>query len=363
MHDETPEPRRGHKHRAYKIDRTDISTWTKSKALNEEQCSLVFWLDDYARQHDLDLAELGKRLKQPNGEPYSRDSVYQLLTGRRSAEQAENMFGAIADLRKIETERAKITRIGFVETPETKKIFKVCEATRTFGKMGMVIGNTHVGKTTGFVEYAIRNNHGATSYVRMPAGGSKGAFLRVLAPKVGVGLNHNDQRIADGIMDKFDERQLLIVDEFHQCLPRPTSKDRNGVRPAVYHTVEWLRELHDRTGVSIVYGVTPVFDEAMKNDYFAGIFKQTLQRTLITCRLPDTPSAKSMNAFAKHFGLDPATGEALDLQKLVIKDDSLGRWISILEGASKIASKQDNPLAWDHVLQSHAALVKLEAGD
>ncbi|MCW1883984.1 AAA family ATPase [Luteolibacter flavescens] len=355
-------PRRGHKHRKYKIDRTDIAQWTKS--LGEEQSALVFWLDDYARTQDLDLEELGKRLKKPDGKgTYSRDSVYQFLTGRRTSDQLDNMLAAIFDLRKIETERSKITRIGFVETDITRRIFQVCDSTRNFGKMGLVIGNTHVGKTTAFVEYTVRNNHGATTYVRMPAGGSKGAFLRALAPRVGVGLNHNDQSIANKIMAVFDERQLLIVDEFHQCLPRPTRKERNGVAPSVYHTVEWLRELHDETGLAIIYGVTPVFDAAMKNDFFSGIFKQTLQRTLITARLPDSPTKKSLAAFAKHFGLEPATGEALDLQTLVLREDSLGRWISILEGASKVASRHSAPLAWDHVIQSHAALVRLENGD
>lgn len=363
--DPAPESNRrapGHKQRRYKIDRTDIAAW--SKALNDDQRTLVFWLDDYARAADLDLEEIARRLKQPSGKPYSRDSVYQLLTGRRPADQLANMLSAIEDLRKIETARQKITRIGFVETDISRRVFQVCDATRNFGKMGVLIGPTHIGKTTALREYTARNNHGATHYVRMPAGGAKGALIRRMAPQLGIGLNHNDHVIASKILESFDERQMLICDEFHQCVPRSDPRRRGeGVRPGTFHTVEWLRELHDMTGCAILLSATPTFDDALKREDFAGIFKQTFQRALITCRLPDAPTKKSLAAFAKHFGLDPAAGEALDLQTMILREDSLGRWISILEGASRIAAKQEVPLAWDHVLQSHAALLRLESGD
>lgn len=348
--------------RRYKIDRTALASWTKP--LDEESRGLLFWLHDYASTRDLPFEELAKRLKQPNGQPYSKDSVYQTMTGRRGKDQLSNILAAIADLKKIEVARSQITRVGFVETDITRRVFQICDATRNFGKMGVLIGNTHIGKTTALVEYADRNNHGSTPYVRMPAGGARSNFLRRLAGVLNLGVGGNDYTIGTKIMGSLDERQLLIVDEFHQCIPRPTIPHSRGVNPACYNTVEWLRELHDQTGVAILLAATPTFDQVLdKNDAFKGIFKQTLQRALITCRLPDAPTRKSLDSFAKHFGLKPATDEALDLQKSIIGTDSLGRWISILEGASKIASKESQPLTWDHVLKSHTTLLRLERGD
>lgn len=358
---DTPQGPRFPRNRNYRIDRTDIARWAAK--LPEDQRDLVFWLDDYARGKDLPLDELANRLKKPDGKPYARDSVYQTLTGRREADQLANFLSAVADLKKLETEREKITRIGFVETDIARRIFKAADTTRNYGKIGIVIGNTHLGKTTALTEYERRNNHGATIYVRMPAGGGLTKFLRVLARRLNIANTGNNQTIGDRIFDRLDSRTLLIVDEFHQCIPRPTTARQNTGKAAVFYTIEWLRELHDVTGCPILYSVTPVYDVALKDEVFAGIFKQTLQRAMITVRLPDAPTRESMKAFAKHFGLPPATGEALDVQTEVLARQSLGRWISILEGSSRIASHEGIPLDWSHVLKAHAALVRLENGD
>jgi hypothetical protein len=89
------------KNRNYRIDRTDVAKWASK--LPESDRDLVFWLDDYARGKDLPLDELANRLKQPNGKPYARDSVYQFLSGRREPDQMANTLSAVADLRKLET--------------------------------------------------------------------------------------------------------------------------------------------------------------------------------------------------------------------------------------------------------------------
>ncbi len=347
--------------RNYKNDRTDVARWASK--LTEDDQALVYWLDDYARGKDLPFEEIALRLKQPNGKPYSRDSVYQAMTGRREADQLANFLSAVADLRKLETERDKITRIGFVETDITRRIFKTCDTTRNFGKLGLLIGNTHVGKTTALLEYTRRNNHGATRYVRMPAGGGLSQFIRVLAEGLNIANTGNNYTIGPKIFRRFDSRTLLIVDEFHQCLPRPTVLRRNSGKPAVFYTIEWLRELHDNTGCPILYSVTPVYDAALRDETFAGIFKQTLQRTMLTVRLPESPTRKSLDSFAKHFGLPPAAGEALDIQTDTVLRHSLGKWTSILEGSSRIASHEGLALNWEHVLKAHAALVRLENGD
>lgn len=362
MSENTDSTPRFPRNRNYKIDRTDLAKWVSK--LPEDDQATVYWLDDYARGKDLPLDELAARLKQPGGKPYSRDSVYQFLSGRRETAQLANMLASIADLKKLETERDKITRIGFVETDITKRVFKTCETTRNFGKLGLLIGNTHIGKTTALMEYTRRNNHGGTHYVRMPAGGGITAFLRRLAAVLNIANTGNNYTIGRNIMERFDERVLLIVDEFHQCCPRPTAGSRqNTGKPSVYFTVEWLRELHDETRCPILYSTTPVYDLATKDAAFAGIFKQSLQRAMVTVRLPDRPTKMSLDSFSKHFGLPPATDEALDVQTEIVGQQSLGKWISILEGASRIASHAAAPLDWSHVLKSHAALVRLENGD
>ncbi len=358
----TPSHRNKPRRKNYSIDRTALDKWTRP--LPEDQRRLIFWLDDYAASRDLPLDELARHLKKADGTAYSRDSVYQAMTGRRGNEQLANFLGAIEDLKKIETARESITTLGFVETDITRRIFKTCETTRNFGKIGILIGSTHIGKTTALMEYADRNNHGATQYVRMTSGGGKSAFIRRLADQLNISSNGNDYTIGGKIIARFDSRMLLIVDEFHQCFPRPTVSRRDRTsKPSVFHTIEWLRELHDMSKVPILYSVTPVYDQIIADDVFLGVFKQTLQRAMVTCRLPAAPTAKSLNAFAAAFNLPPAEGEAFDLQTSILRADSLGRWISILEGASRIATNKKRPMDWTHVIEAHATLLRLENGE
>jgi hypothetical protein len=335
----------------YRIKRDQIEAWLATA--NDRTARIVRWLHNYAATQDLSTEEIGKRLRQPNGKPYSGDSVYQALTGRRQEGQLESFLNSVDKLAQLERERESITRAGFVETNLTKKIFSVCDTARNFGKTMFIIGRSHIGKTTALREYARRNNGGSTIYFRAPAGGSKSRSLHILSTILNQPTGSQDVIKEENVIACFDERMVLIVDEAHQFLT-----GKVGLR-----TIEFLRELHDRTGCGLVISATEVFEEAMHSDpKTRRLLGQLRMRSLVHAKLPDTPTKSNLDDFARHFGLSPAQGEALDLQKEVIKTDSLGRWLSIIEGASRIASRAKEPLDWPHVLKSHAALLKLETG-
>lgn len=335
----------------YRIKRAQIEAWLPTA--NERTARIIRWLHSYAATQDLSTDDIGARLRQRNGKPYSGDSVYQALTGRRTEEQLDQFLESVDKLATLERERQTITRAGFVETNLTKKIFSVCDTARNFGKVMFIFGRSHIGKTTALREYTRRNNSGATIYFRAPAGGTKGRSLMELCKILNQPVGTPDPIKEINIIDCFDERQVLIVDEAHQFL-----SSKPGLR-----MIEFLRELQDRTGCGLVISATEVFEKAMNDDpAVSKLLGQLKMRSLIQAKLPDRPTKANLGDFAAHFGLKPAHGEALDLQTEVIKTHSLGRWLSIIEGASRIASKAGQTLAWDHVLKSHAALLNLEHG-
>ena len=335
----------------YRIKRSQIEAWLASA--NDRTARVIRWLHSYAATGDLSTDEIGARLRQRNGKPYSGDSVYQALTGRRTEEQLDAFLEAVDKLAGLERERQTITRAGFVETNLTKKIFSVCDTARNFGKVMFIFGRSHIGKTTALREYTRRNNSGATIYFRAPAGGSKSRSLQLLSRTLNQPTGTRDIDKEENVISCFDERQVLIVDEAHQFL-----SSKVGLR-----TLEFLRELQDRSGCGLVISATEVFERAMNDDpAVSKLLGQLKMRSLIQAKLPDRPTKANLNQFAKHFGLPPAKDEALDLQSEVIKSHSLGRWLAIIEGASRIASKASETLAWPHVLKSHAALIQLETG-
>lgn len=337
--------------RKYRIKRTQIEAWLAN--VNDRTARIIRWLHDYASTSDLSTDEIGARLRQGNGKPYSGDSVYQALTGRRTESQLDPFLDAVDRLAGLERERQTITRAGFVETNLTKKIFSVCDTARNFGKVMFIFGRSHIGKTTALREYTRRNNSGATIYFRAPAGGAKGRSLYILAKTLHQPLGTNQATMEENVIACFDERQVLIIDEAHQFLD-----SKVGLK-----ALEFFRELQDRTGCGLVISATEVFEHAMNDDpAVAKILGQLKMRSLIQAKLPDRPTKANLTQFAKHFGLPAPKDEALDLQTEVIKSHSLGRWLSIIEGASRIASKGSQKLDWSHVLKSHAALVQLETG-
>lgn len=339
------------KSKKYRIKRDQIEAWLATA--NERTARIIRWLHSYAATKDLSTDEIGARLRQHNGKPYSGDSVYQALTGRRTEDQLNAFLSAVDKLAQLERERETITRAGFVETNLTKKIFSVCDTARNFGKVMFIFGRSHIGKTTALREYTRRNNSGATIYFRAPAGGSKSRTLYILSKILNQPLGTQDMVKEENVIACFDERQVLIVDEAHQFL-----SGKVGLR-----TLEFLRELQDRTGCGLVISATEVFERAMNDDpAVSKLLGQLKMRSLIQAKLPDRPTKTNLRQFARHFGLPPAEGEALDLQSEVIKTDSLGRWLSIIEGGSRIASVAKEPLAWSHVLKSHASLIQLERG-
>src|SRR5581483_7560197 len=141
----------------------------------DAQRSAIRWLHHHGVDNNLDLEELGAMIKQPGGKPYSRDSVYQLLTGRREA-GIEKMVQAIERLKKLIESRRVVNKLGFIETSLTRKIFSVCEAALTYQKIVQIFGDSQIGKTEALEEYARQNNHGQTIYVRVPEGGGLNYF-------------------------------------------------------------------------------------------------------------------------------------------------------------------------------------------
>tara|TARA_R110000772_G_scaffold118918_3_gene224817 strand:+ start:4008 stop:5057 length:1050 start_codon:yes stop_codon:yes gene_type:complete len=334
----------------YKINGNTISTWTREAGLTEDQRGLIFYLHDHAATHDLGLEEVGKLLKQPgSGAAYSKDSIYQALTGRRELSQLTNLFLSIAEWKLLNEERKTIKRAPFIETNLTKKIFSILDTSRIMNTVQFIIGESHIGKTTALKEYQRLNNHGRTIYLRAPAGGGKMQTIQRLCELCHLPRTGSTGYLCDRLIDYFDDGMVLIVDEAHQFLQGRS-----------VGTLEFLREIHDASGCGLVIAATPVWDEARKVANIKKVLEQLENRHLITSRLPSKPTLANLRDFAKAFGLPAPKDEALQLQNDTIERTSLGRWLKILAGASRIANRAQEDLNWSHVLHCHASLLKLQ---
>ena len=337
--------------RKYRIPTKDVLRWTESQGIPAEDRSLILYLHDHALEEDLSLDGLASALKQPgSNKPYSSDSVYQAMTGRREGGSLKNFLQSVKLFKTLNEERKTVFRAPFIETNLTKKIFAICDTARLMGSTQFIIGESHIGKTTALQEYTRQNNHGRTIYLRIPAGGSLSKTLHRFCIQLRIPHTGTIFQKSERIIEYFDDQMVLIVDESHQMI----TGDRRSII-----TLEFLREIHDISGCGLIIATTPVWETGRDNPEISGVIKQLTNRHLITAKLPSKPTKANLNDFAKAFSLKPATTDALDLQTHVIETTSLGRWLKILQGASRIAAKSNETLSWQHVLQCHATLMKL----
>jgi DNA transposition AAA+ family ATPase len=306
------------------------------------------WLHAYASENNVSLDDLAAMLKKPNGDTYSRDSVYQALTGRRAEAGASlaPICDAIARVRKIMEERATIRRAPFIETSLTKRIFKYCNAALNFQKVAFIYGHSQIGKTTALEEYQRQNNHGQTIYVRMPTRGTMNEFVCWLAKTLRIRTGMKMWDMKERIISAFDDRMLLIVDQCHECF----SAHYNSRAMA---SLVFAMEIHDRTKCGLVLAGTTDFERGMHDAAHRDVMVQLLKRAFPKpLRLPAKPTAKNLDEFAAHYGLEPAKGEALELQSETIRDLDLGVWLTYLQVASRISAKKGQALKWTHVLEA-----------
>ena len=348
----------------------DVISRTVADVADEHRREIK-WAAAYCRMKNISCGELGQLLRQKNGDPYSDDSVYQVFIGRREEGSLKNFSEAVRELRRRVEETAPASSSRFVVTEITRQIFGSCERALKRHKIAFVFGRSQIGKTTAVSEYAQLHNHGETILVRMPTRGTLGDFLSELAIRVGLSVEQKHTHLRRRLIECFDERTLLIVDECHQCLSGHYS-DRSLA------SLEFCREIYDRRRCGLVMCGTDVFRQGLMG---SKVLRQLWLRGYRPLRIDDNVSQSTLADFARAHGLEPAVNEDVEVRitnpeegqksrlvhnPLKIESDTvrvygLGRWVSILEDAEEMASESRKPISWGYVIRAWSQFEAVQA--
>ena len=175
--------------------------------------------------------------------------------------------------------------------------------------------------------------------------------MRVLchALRISDRLSMNEMR--ERIIECFDDRMLLIVDECHLSMYGQMYSN---------HPLDFIREIFDRKKSGIVLSGTKAFKQEIEHGKLSKMMRQLIRRRVTTLMLPDVPTREDLNTFAAAYGLPPATGEARKLEAKLIETEALGMWLTTLRCAAKIAGKNKAPMNWDNVIAARRQLQVLE---
>lgn len=318
-----------------------------TKALPEEQCLAIRWFHGHYYDSGKSLSEMGTLVG------YDGGTMSKVFAGKYEGNLAD-VVTAIARYRKITEDRASVHRAPYIETTLYRDIEDACQLALTYQKIAFIYGESQVGKTAAINHYARLHNHGETTVVTMPVGGALTHFLAALAAKVRMTNSARGDILQLNIMKCFGPNNLLIVDETLRALQ---AKAYGGTS---LKTMDFIRDLHDLTGCGVVLVGTNVFRDRMEEASLKQFLNQFKRRSIIKRQLPDVPSRADLNAFARHYGLEAATGDAYQLQTRTVREHGLGVWLTTLTCAARAASKKSRPMQWGDVLKAHAYFASME---
>jgi len=318
-----------------------------SDELDDESRDLVWWFYCFGKDSKWALKDFANAIQS------STTTVHRLFNGRYGASYAA-IVAAVERFKTLADERAKRKTLGFVETSAWQKISRVCNAALYDNMPAFIYGSSQIGKTECLREFARRNNHGTTRYVRMPSSPSFPFFLKTLAESCYLSSRQHQDALRRRIMDALDSRNLLIVDEVHQAMC--TASDLTARK-----VVEFLREVYDRTGCGIVLCGTKVFRNEFEHGRQALIFDQFRRRGMLELVLPDAPSKRDIAKIAKAFELPAPEGDVLDLIKSMLQTSGLGKYIKFLQYANGVSVTRKEQLSWAHFVDAYEGVRALSS--
>jgi len=316
--------------------------------LPDDQRSAIRWLHAHAVTKGWSLEQTAESIRR------NSNTLYQVFKGSHGAGKAK-IVEEILGLKKQVEARSGTDKLGFIETALSRKIWKLCDAALTYQRIAFIFGDSQIGKTENFREYQRTHNHGTTILITVPAGGSFCDLLGEFAEVLRISNTLKTSVLKRRIIKAFDNRMLLIIDEAHQMIHH--GRNRDSMRKA--QVIEFIREIHDRSGCGLVIGATNVFREEIETGASSSILSQLKRRQLATMQLPNVPTQGDLNTFAKSYDLDPATDDALELQTNILKADALGVWLNLLRMTSARCFRAKIPISWDQVIRSNDLKNKL----
>ena len=327
--------------------KANLGEMLKVEKITQEQSDLIWWFYSFARANDWSL-------KQAAGEMgVDGSTLYRVLRNEYGA-KLDNFCEKLERYKKLAVERATITDVTFVETKTAKSIFQVCDAALFSQTIAFIFGDSQQGKTTALEEYARRHNHGQTKYIRLPASAGVQLVAKEFAKACFVSHKSCFDHLRDRIMRAIDNKNLIIIDELHQCFSSYN-------KTSTIKVLEFIREIHDRTKCGMVLCGTHVLKEEIERGKLSLMAEQLRRRGIIKIELPKNPPKADIDKIAKSFGLEAPGMESTeyDIIKSMLQHSGLGMYVKFLQAASSMANKQKAPLDWNHFIKAHDIIARL----
>lgn len=304
----------------------------------EDQDDLL-WLINWAQQ------ALGsrERLCEKLGSDWT--TIVRICQGRYGASIATFM-AKVRDLRK---KAAASPARAFVETCVTRKIFATLDYALSGdvdgGKLVMIVGHTRRGKSYAAREWARLNNHGKSVFVDCPESGGLKTFLAEVGRSCRIKAWRKTIDLRTCVLESFDPRRILILDEILRALPGRGS--RGG--PIV---LEFIRRLYDTRHCGVALLVTPTFAEELQTGVLRDYLEQLVGRIEEPLVIPDAVMVQECRDIATAYRANPPADLVRLMHEIANEPGRLARLFNLLNQARLIAQAKKEPLEARHLQAS-----------
>lgn len=318
--------------------------------LPEGQRNHVRWLYHHAREQGWSWEELARKVGY-SSTTWSRifRDKYRVAKGDARAGERMDITDQVAAIDRYrrtwdERQETSASQTGFIET----SIWVNCEwlMRRAFvrQKIGLIWGESQIGKSASAVEYSRRYNHGETTLVEMPPASGVQLMLRTIAEGLKVPSHAGFDKLLANVCQALDGSRLLIVDEIHRVFT-------TYQKTSVMRCLDTLRFIHERTRCGLVLIGTNVMRDQLQKGEFSHYLNQFRRRArTLMLQLPSEPPRDDLDKMAMAFGLDPAEGDAERKMLAVARSDGFGAVKMLLQDATERAAKKRRKVTWDDFL-------------
>jgi DNA transposition AAA+ family ATPase len=329
--------------------------------LPEDQKALVRWLHWHARNNNWTWDQLVQNVGY-SSTTWSRiwRDRYRYAAGEARAGERmpiDDQVKAIARFKKLAEEREAVKETGFIETGVWQRVEWLCRRAQVRNKIGLIWGESQIGKSTCVREYQRRNNHGRTTYCEMPPASGVQLMLRTVAEALGVPSQRGFDMLLKDVCQALDPSKCLIIDEIHRVF---TTYQKGSVM----RCLDTLRYIYDKTGCGMVLVGTPTMRQELEKGEFSQYLKQLKRRAgSLMLQLPTLPPRADLDLIAAAFDLQPATGEAEEILLQVAKTDGFGKVKMLLQDAGERATKRKRSVTWDDFVWAFNLAERMATGE